>query len=166
MITNSEPDGKIIKIIKYLISFLFVYVLSGITHYIAEWIYQGQAHWTIFVCAGVCGLGLALINDGGYRFETDYRIQVTTGAALCTFLEFLVGKVFNSNYEIWDYRELWGTLGIFDDQVNLIFVGLWTVIAAIAIPMLDVVQWQLGVGKKPFYRMGKKYFYPWGEQDE
>ena len=163
MITNSEPDGRIIKIIKYLISFLFAYTLSGMIHYVAEWIYHGYANGAVFVCSGICGLGLALINDGGYRFETDYRIQVTTGAALCTFLEFIVGKIANSNYTIWDYRELWGTLRIFDDQVNLIFVGLWIVIAAIVIPVLDVVQWQLGVGKKPFYRVGKKYFYPWGE---
>jgi hypothetical protein len=77
-----------------------------------------------------------------------------------------VGKLFNGNYEIWDYRGMIGTLRIFDNQVNLFFVGLWIIIAAIAIPILDFIQWQLGVGNKPYYRIGKKYFYPWGEKEE
>ena len=165
MTTNNEPDTKGIKLFKYLISFLFIYTFSGITYYLIEILYRGYSHWTMFVCAGVCGLGLALINDGGYRFETDYRIQVLTGTALCTFLEFIVGKIFNSNYEIWDYRGLIGTLRIFDNQINLFFVGVWALISIIAIPMLDLVQWQLGVGEKPYYRVGKKYFYLWGEKE-
>ena len=166
METNDGYDTKGIKLIKYLISFLFIYTLSGLMFYLAEILYRGYSHWTIFVCAGICGLGLALINDGGYRFETDYRIQIMSGAALCTFLSFIVGKLFNGNYEIWDFRGMIGTLRIFDNQVNLFFVGLWIIIAVIAIPILDFVQWQLGVGNKPYYRIGKKYFYPWGEKEE
>lgn len=165
MITNKEPDSKGIKLIKYLISFLFIYTFSGLTYYLVEIVYRGYSHWTMFVCAGICGLGLAMVNDGGYRFETDYRIQVTTGAALCTFLEFIVGKLFNSNYDIWDYRGMFGTLKIFDDQVNLLFVGVWIIITAIAIPMLDLIQWQLGVGQMPYYKIGKKYIYLWGEKE-
>ena len=165
MTTNKEPDSKGIKLIKYLISFLFIYTFSGLTYYLVEIVYRGYSHWTMFVCAGVCGLGLAMVNDGGYRFETDYRIQVTTGAALCTFLEFIVGKLFNSNYDIWDYRGMFGTLKIFDDQVNLLFVGVWIIITAIAIPMPDLIQWQLGVGQMPYYKIGKKYIYLWGEKE-
>lgn len=165
MITNKEPDSKGIKLIKYLISFLFIYTFSGLTYYLVEIVYRGYSHWTMFVCAGICGLGLAMVNDGGYRFETDYRIQVTTGAALCTFLEFIVGKLFNSNYDIWDYRGMFGTLKIFDNQVNLLFVGVWIIITAIAIPMLDLIQWQLGVGQMPYYKIGKKYIYLWGEKE-
>lgn len=163
---DKEPDSRTIKIIKYLISFLFIYTLSGLAYYLVEILYRGYSHWTMFVCAGICGLGLALINDGGYRFETDYRIQVMSGAALCTFLNFIAGKLFNSTYAIWDYRGMLGTLRIFDDQVNLFFVGLWVIVTAIAIPVLDWIQWQLEIGSKPYYRIGKKYFYPWGEKEE
>lgn len=166
METNKDLVSKGIKLAKYLISFLFIYTLSGLAFYLVETLYRGYSYGIMFVCTGICGLGLALINDGGYRFETDYRIQVSTGAALCTFLNLIVGKLFNSNYEIWDYRGMIGTLRIFDSQVNLFFVGLWIIIAAIAIPILDFVQWQLGVGEKPYYRIGKKYFYPWGEKEK
>ena len=163
---DKKQNESSMELTKYLISFLFVYTISGLVFYIAQVIYESHSSWQMFVCGGLCGLGLALINDGGYRFETDYRIQVTTGAALCTFLKFIIGKLFNNNYEIWDYRGLWGTMSIFSDQVNLIFVGLWLVIAFFAIPILDAVQWQLGIGAKPYYRIGKKYFYPWGEVDK
>lgn len=163
MSTDNEQDCLGIKITKYILSFLFIYTISGMSFYLVESLVFGSSNWQTFVSSGICGLGFALINDSGYRFETDYRIQVTTGAALCTFLKFLMGIIFNSNFEIWDYRGLFGTLKVLQNQINIYCVILWLVIACFAIPTLDFVQWQLGIGAKPYYRIGKKYFYPFGK---
>ena len=130
-----------------------------------ELLWRGRSHWTMFVCAGLCGLVMANVNNNLLKFETDFRIQVIVSTLCCSAFEFLFGLIFNGDFTIWDYRGMWGTIHWLGDQVNLLFFGVWILISIFALPFLDWMQWKLGLEEKPYYRIGRKYFYPWGGKE-
>ena len=146
---------------KIIIPYLVIFVVSGLIYMMLELIWRGRTHWTMFLCAGLCGLVMANVNNNLLNFETDFRIQVLTSALCCTAFEFLFGIIFNGDFSIWDYRGLWGTIHILGDQVNILFFGIWIIISIFSLPFLDWMQWKLGLEDKPYYRIGQKYFYPW-----
>ena len=142
-----------------------IFCISGFIYTMLELLWRGRTHWTMFICAGLCGLVMAAVNDNLFEFETDYRLQVFTAALMCSIMEFFFGIIFNGDFTIWDYRGLWGTLHIFGDQVNVLFFGVWIVISFFALPFLDWMQWKLGLEDKPYYRIGYHYWYPWEEKE-
>ena len=150
---------------KFLIPYFIIFNISGIIYILIEIAYRGYSHWTMYLCAGLCGLVLANVNNNLLKFDTDFRIQVAVGALLCTLTEFLFGIAFNGDFTIWDYRGLWGTIHWLGDQVNILFIGAWALISLFALPFLDWLQWKLGLENKPYYIIGKKYFFPWEEKD-
>lgn len=147
-----------------LFSLCFIFLLSGTIYYFLEVVYRGYSHYSMFLCAGICGLVIMFLNDYFYEFSTDFRVQAITAGIFCSIAEYGIGEIFNRNYTIWDYRGLWGTLTFLDSQVNLIFVSVWILLSCFAIPFLDYIQWKLGLGERPWYRIGKKYFIPWEEE--
>lgn len=146
-----------------LIPYTIIFIVSGLIYTMLELLWRGHTHWTMFVCAGLCGLAMANINNNWLNFETDFRIQVIASALVCTIMEFIFGIIFNGNFTIWDYRGLWGTIHWLGDQVNILFFGIWLLISIFGLPLLDWIQWKLKLEKKPFYRIGGKFFYPWGK---
>jgi len=147
---------------KKLIPYAVIFVVSGFVYISLELLWRGRSHWTMFLCAGLCGLVMANINNKILEFYTDFRIQVVVSALCCTFAEFLFGIIFNRNFTIWDYRGMWGTIHWLGDQVNLLFFGIWILISLFGLPFLDWLQWKLGLEKQPYYRIGEKWFFPWG----
>ena len=147
---------------RQLLPFMIIFVISGFIYIMLELFWRGRTHWTMFLCAGLCGLVIANVNNNLLNFETDFRIQVIVSALCCTIFEFLFGLIFNGDFSIWDYRETWGTIHWLGDQVNILFFGVWLLISLFALPFLDWMQWKLGLENKPYYRIGQRYFYPWG----
>lgn len=147
--------------IKKLIPHSVIFIISGLIYVSLEFLWRGRSHWTMFLCAGCCGLVMAVINNRLLDFDTDFHIQVIVSALLCTTAELIFGLVFNQNFTIWDYRNTWGTIHILNDQVNILFIGVWIIISIFALPFLDWIQWKLGLADKPYYRIGDRYFYPW-----
>ena len=146
---------------KIIIPYSIIFVISGFIYTMLELIWRGRTHWTMFLCAGLCGLVIANINNNWLEFDTDFRIQVFVSALMCSTFEFFFGIIFNEDFSIWDYRGMWGTVHALGDQVNVIFFGIWIIISVFALPFLDWLQWKLGLAEKPYYRIGWKYFYPW-----
>lgn len=144
---------------KKIIPYIVIFNISGLIYAIIELLWRGYTHWTMYVCAGIAGLLIAKINDGLFEFETDFRVQVLTATFFCTLCEFIFGLAFNRDYSIWDYRELWGTLEWTYNQVNILFIGAWMIICIVSIPFLDWLEWKLGIEEKPYYRIGKRYFF-------
>lgn len=136
-----------------------IFLISGIIYVVLEILWRGHSHWTMFVCAGLCGLVMAGINNNLLEFDTDFRIQVVVSALCCSMAEFLFGLAFNQDFTIWDYRDTWGTLHFLGDQVNILFFGIWILISIFALPFLDWLQWKMGLEKKPYYRIGKRIYY-------
>lgn len=150
---------------KKIIPHLIIFIVSGLIYVLLEVLWRGYSHWTMFICAGCCGLVMATVNNSILEFETDFRIQVLVSAFLCTTAELIFGLIFNSNFTIWDYRNTWGTIHFLNDQVNILFIGVWIIISIFALPFLDWMQWKLGLANKPYYKIGDKYFYPWERKE-
>ena len=142
-----------------------IFIISGLIYTMLELIWRGRTHWTMFLCAGLCGLVMANVNNNLLEFDTDFLKQVVVSALCCTGFEFLFGIIFNGNFSIWDYRGLWGTIHILDDQVNILFFGIWIIISVFSLPFLDWLQWKLKLAEKPYYKIGNRYFYPWGRKE-
>lgn len=150
---------------KILIPYTIIFIISGFIYTALELLWRGYTHWTMFVCAGICGLAMANINNNWLKFDTDFQIQVVASALVCTTMEFIFGIIFNGDFTIWDYRGLWGTIHLLGDQVTILFFGVWILISVFGLPFLDWIQWKLGLEEKPYYRIGKRYFYPWEEKE-
>ena len=140
---------------KLIIPYSIIFIISGLIYIMLELLWRGRTHWTMFICAGLCGLVIANVNNNFLSFETDFRIQVIVSALCCTTFEFLFGLIFNGNFTIWDYRGMWGTIHWLGDQVNILFFGVWLLISLFALPFLDWIQWKLGIEQKPYYKIGK-----------
>ena len=144
---------------KKIVPYLIIFIVSGLIYVLLELLWRGYSHWTMFICAGLCGLVMANINNNLLEFNTDFRIQVIVSALCCSMFEFLFGIIFNGDFTIWDYRGMWGTIHWLGDQVNILFFGVWLVISIVSLPFLDWLQWKLGLTEKPYYRIGDKYFF-------
>ena len=151
---------------KFIIPYGIIFIISGLIYICLELLWRGHSHWTMFLCAGLCGLVMANINNNLLTFETDSRKQVLVSALCCTICEFLFGIIFNGDFTIWDYRNTWGTIHCLGDQVNILFFGIWILISIFGLPFLDWMQWKLGLENKPYYKIGQKYIYPWEEKDK
>ena len=192
---------------KKVIPYGVIFVTSGLIYIMLELLWRGRTHWTMFLCAGLCGLVMANINnnwlefdtdmmrvstplylgkDGNFvtyyvtvsghspyviggnisdEYDTDFRIQVFVSALMCSSFEFFFGIIFNGDFSIWDYRGMWGTIHALGDQVNVIFFGIWIIISVFSLPLLDYLQWKLGVAEEPYYRIGWREFRPWGRKE-
>ena len=150
---------------KKFIPLFVIFNISGFIYIILELLWRGYSHWTMYLCAGLCGLVMAAINDNWFKMDTDFRFQVLASAVSCTIMEFFFGIVFNGDFSIWDYRGLWGTIHFLGDQVNILFFGMWMLISIFALPFLDWMQWKLGIGQRPYYRIGRWYWRPWEEKE-
>lgn len=146
---------------KKLIPLLIIFITSGLIYTVLEMLWRGYSHWTMFICAGVCGIVMMGINDGLLKFDTDFRVQVLVSALLCTAAELIFGLIFNSDFTIWDYRDMIGTIHFLNDQINIFFILIWGIISVFGLPFLDWMQWRLGLGPRPYYKIGDRYIYPW-----
>ena len=68
---------------KKLIPLLIIFITSGLIYTVLEMLWRGYSHWTMFICAGVCGIVMMGINDGLLKFDTDFRVQVFFFFFLC-----------------------------------------------------------------------------------
>ena len=150
---------------KKVIPYGVIFVTSGLIYIMLELLWRGRTHWTMFLCAGLCGLVMANINNNWLEFDTDFRIQVFVSALMCSTFEFFFGIIFNGDFSIWDYRGMWGTIHALGDQVNVIFFGIWIIISVFGLPLLDWIQWKLEVAEEPYYRIGRREFRPWERKE-
>lgn len=140
---------------------LFIFLFSGSVYYCMEIIFKKShsSHWTMFMLAGVSAL---LFIDGLndiFSYDMDYLLQIIICATAITVGEFIVGTIWNSNYMIWDYRNMPFNL---NGQICLPFYFLWMFLSAVFIPFLDFIEWKVfkyNPEDPPYYKVfGKKIF--------
>ena len=104
----------------------------------------------------ICVIPMIILNNK-FTYEMDFLLQLILCALFATIIEFIFGIVFNSDYHIWDYRNM--PLNLFG-MICLPFSFLWMFIAAIVIPLMDWIDCYIFNYKpetKPYYKIfGKK----------
>lgn len=138
------------KIPSKLLQYLFIYIFSGSFYCIVEILFRGYSHYSMFILAGFIGLIICYQNDNIISYESPFEAQVLFCAAISTLGEYITGLIANQDFYIWDYRGLWGTFA--NGQLNIFFIFAWIIICAIAIPILDYLEWRFCGGEKPHYR--------------
>ena len=136
-------------------------IFSGMLYTTMEFLFRGRSHWTMFILAFFVGIILMFLNDEVLEYDTPYELQVISGTIVCIVFEFLFGIIFNRSFTIWDYRNMWGTLNFTGNQINIIFCGVWVLVTAFGLILLDWMQWKLGLGQAPYYHSiitGKTYY--------
>lgn len=143
----------------YLTMFMTIFFIGGLIYTSIEIIYRGYSHLSMFILAGIVSVLIALMNDVVYGFETDYIIQVITAAIIATIGEGVTGIFVNIvlHLNVWDYSHLNGTF--FFGQCNIYYCIAWIIICAIGIPILDIVEYEMFNGQKPYYKICGKTFY-------
>lgn len=148
---------------KRFIECLLVFLSVGAFYYLLECAYKstyqsGCPHWTMFVLAGVVGLLAMLLNDK-FTYEMDFLIQILFCTLLTTIFEYIVGILFNYDYSICDYRNLYFQI---DGQISLLFSCIWALMFSLAILILDYIEWKVfkyDPETAPYYKIfGKKVF--------
>ena len=132
------------------LKYLFIGSFSAFIYCSIELIFRNRTHWLMGLLAFIVGLILSVINDEILEYDDYYEVQVLFGTLVCILFEGLFGMIFNYDYQIWDYRNTFGSF--FNNQLNLIFCGAWMLITAFGIPLLDWIQYKLKLAPKPYYR--------------
>lgn len=129
---------------------IFFYCFAGGLYMTLEIIYRQRTDYTMFYLAGVIGLLLLSINEW-IDYDTDFIWQVLICGTASIGGELLFGLLFNTDYRIWDYRNLpYNFMG----HIQLHFAVIWYILSAIFIPVLDYIDYTMfprqGI-TKPYY---------------
>lgn len=108
-------------------------LLGGIGYPLLEICYRGRSHWTM---AFTGGLALALLRRGAslHRHRPLWQ-QALGGGLMITALEYAVGRGFNQNHRIWDYRRMPMNL---HGQICLAYTACWCALSAAALALMRV----------------------------
>lgn len=109
------------------------FVIGGLVYMGIEVLWDNTSHRSM----GLVG-GLAFVICSGYLHLFDLKV-VPLGLLMgltITALEYVGGRIWNSDYKIWDYRKLPFNL---HGQVSLPFFFIWSVIMPFIIKWLDSV---------------------------
>ena len=127
-------------------------MFGGCLYVFIEYLFRGFSSPIMFLLAFFVSQLLMILNDTVLTYDDYYEIQVIYGTFICVIFEWLFGVLFNSNFNIWDYRNLPFTFHFLNDQVNLIFCLAWLFICMWGIPLLDWIQYKINLGCRPYYR--------------
>lgn len=125
------------NIVKLTFSFSF----CGGFYYLLELIWKQHSDTSMFIIGGLIGSMCYFINNI-FSYDFDYLAQVGIITGITTLCEGIAGNIVNTDYHIWDYRPM--PFGNFwNNQCNLIFCGIWAILIAVFIPVLDYIDWKL-----------------------
>lgn len=130
---------------------LILICIGGVSYIIAELIWDGSTHWTMFVVGGLCSYSIGLINEV-FSWKMPLWEQSLIGAAVTTAVEFIAGCIINLQFglNVWDYSHMpFNLLG----QICLSFFGMWIILATVWIVADDYLRYWLFDEEKPKYKL-------------
>lgn len=111
-----------------------LFAIGGMGYVVLEFLWRGRSHVTMFFLGGLCFLLIGHLGELPHKASLPVRMLL--GAGIITALELGTGLLFNRNFEIWDYRNLWPN---FLGQISLIFSLLWIPVSLGAIWIYDTL---------------------------
>ena len=80
------------------------FLLGCLGYPLLELAYRGRTHWTMSVVGG-CSLSLLRCVQKRYAKRPLWE-RALRGGLIITGLEYVVGRILNRDYRIWDYRHM------------------------------------------------------------
>lgn len=143
---------------KNFVKYILLLTFSGYTYVCMELLFRGRSDITMMFCASICVIPMIYLNNK-FTYEVDFLLQIALSAIHATLIEYCFGMIFNTNYHIWDYRNIPFNV---DGQICLPFSLVWALIAAVVIPLMDWIDHYIFNYKpntKPYYKIGNKIIY-------
>lgn len=128
--------------------------VGGVLYILIELMWRGRTHWTMFIVGGICFLLVGLINEI-FTWDMPLIRQQAISTVMITTIELLAGLLINSNYAIWDYRDM--PLNIMG-QICFPYTLLWFFLSLPAIILDDYLRYWIFKEEKPhyaFFRSGR-----------
>lgn len=135
---------------KIFLKYLALFLIGGTLYYLAEILYRGYSHYSMFILGGACFIVCGLLNEH-LNWDTPLILQGIIGSIIITVLEFITGVIVNLllGLNVWDYsNQPCNILG----QVCLPFSLLWIVVSIIAVILDDYFRYFLFKEEKPKYK--------------
>ena len=129
---------------------LLLSLMGGHLYCMAELLWRGFTHWSMFLLAAVLSLPLAL-SDGCMSRKWPLWMLALLGSGVITLAELGAGLILNVwlKMNVWDYSlqpgNLWG-------QICPRYALLWVALAGIAIVLFDWMRHWLFHEERPHYR--------------
>lgn len=135
---------------KWFSKHIILFIVGGSAYYIAEILWRGYSHWSMFILGGLCFVLIGGLNNW-FTWDMSLLKQGIIGAATITFLEFCFGVVLNLwlGLHIWDYSNL--PFNIYG-QICPQFTLLWVVLSTIAVVVDDWLRCLLFNEERPRYK--------------
>ena len=142
--------------IKSIVKYLLLFTFSGYIYVCLELLFRGRSDITMMFCASICVIPMIILNNK-FTYEIDFLLQIILCTIFATIIEFIFGIIFNTDYHIWDYRNVPFNLY---GMICLPFSFLWMFIASLVIPLMDWIDYYVfnyHPDIKPYYKIfGKK----------
>ena len=113
-------------------------LVGSVGYCVLEMIWRGRTHWSMALAGGVCLAAEYGIN-GVFRHVPLWR-RCLMGAAVITAVELGTGRLFNRQYQVWDYR---GCRGNLDGQICLLYSFLWFLLSVPLCGLSSVIRKKL-----------------------
>ena len=134
---------------RHKIKYPILALIGGCTYYVIELLYRGYSHWTMFLLASFAFIFMGYLNEF-LSWDTPLYIQCVISAIFITGFELVFGLIFNSNYQIWDYRDMAFN---YKGHISLLFSLVWMGLSAIGIVVDDYLRYWLWDEEKPRYKL-------------
>lgn len=133
---------------KLICKYLVLFITGGIFYVCLELLWRGRSDVTSFFMGGIALLVVGQLNEG-YDYDMPVWYQMIISGTFITSMEYIVGKIFNFDYHIWDYRGMWLNI---DGQACLVYSLLWCLLSVVGIILDDLIRWKFFGEDKPKYR--------------
>lgn len=143
--------NKFVKtLIDQLLKYSILFSYGGMAYMILELLFRGKTHYLMSFCGGLCFVLIGIINEF-IPWKTPLWLQsIIGGLLIVTPIELVFGILFNSDYSIWDYRNLkYNFLG----QISLSYSVLWCFVSLLVIIIDDYLRYRIFDDEKPVYKL-------------
>ena len=137
---------------KNFMKYLLLLTFSGYIYVCMELLFRGRSDVTMMFCASICVVPMIYLNNI-FSYDVDFLLQLILCSVFATFIEYIFGMIFNTDYHIWDYRNMPYNI---DGMICLPFSLLWMLIASWVIPLMDWIDHYIFGYKpdtKPYYKI-------------
>lgn len=134
--------------IKYILKYLFLFLVGGICYFGIEILARGFSHWTMIVVGGICFVLIGLLNEKMPKISLIKQMIYST--ILITVIEFVSGCILNLwlKLDIWDYSDnAFNLLG----QICLSHTVYWFFLSVVGILLDDYLRYKIFQEEKPKY---------------
>lgn len=81
-----------------------LFYIGGLLYTCLELLWRGWSHWSMFLAGGLCFLLIGHLHE--LRKPVSKWVATGVGVLIILIIELAAGLLFNTDYQVWDYRNV------------------------------------------------------------